>query len=271
MITTLFVYHGYPLDSNIDQGVDAIIVDRRYQTIIDSLKSVQKKNKKTFKYYPFNPNFITDYKGYMLGLTTVELDRIFDFRRQDKWMHTKEDFKKVSGVSDSLLERLAPLFRFPKWETKKFIDASKKVQRHSRIKLTKQHKKDLNLATAEELQQNLTIPDFIVHRIIKYRDKIGGFRGMLQLQDVYGLYTTQIENICKKYTLKISKLPNKLNINKATVKELMQVPYFDFETALEIHDFIEKSGKINSFEELINIEGFPRYKIERIALYLNIN
>jgi hypothetical protein len=42
------------------------------QNEIDSLKLEVAKNKDTI--YPFNPNFISDYKGYKLGLTVKEIE-----------------------------------------------------------------------------------------------------------------------------------------------------------------------------------------------------
>ena len=38
-----------------------------YNKQLDSLKKKSSKKKK-FKIYPFNPNYISDYKGYQLGL-----------------------------------------------------------------------------------------------------------------------------------------------------------------------------------------------------------
>ena len=55
-----------------DNGNNKIIIDAIEQSRIDSLKLVS-KIKDTVKIYPFNPNFITDYKGYTLGTSNVRL------------------------------------------------------------------------------------------------------------------------------------------------------------------------------------------------------
>ena len=39
------------------------------------------------KIYPFNPNFITDFKGYKLGMSSEEIDRLLDYRKQNKWIN----------------------------------------------------------------------------------------------------------------------------------------------------------------------------------------
>ena len=35
--------------------------------------------------YPFNPNFISDYKGYKLGMSIQEIDRLHQYRAQNKY------------------------------------------------------------------------------------------------------------------------------------------------------------------------------------------
>jgi hypothetical protein len=44
------------------------------QSYVDSLKQVKEEYKPTI--YPFNPNFITDVKGYRLGMSVEELNRL---------------------------------------------------------------------------------------------------------------------------------------------------------------------------------------------------
>ena len=55
---------------------------------MDSLRLVETQKRKP-KIYPFNPNFITDYKGYTLGMTNEEIDRLLSFRKKNKWINSK--------------------------------------------------------------------------------------------------------------------------------------------------------------------------------------
>ena len=71
---------------------------------VDSLKLVELENRKP-KIYPFNPNYITDYKGYTLGLTNEEIDRLHKFRAGNQWVNSTKDFQKVTKVSDSVLKQ----------------------------------------------------------------------------------------------------------------------------------------------------------------------
>ena len=83
------------------------------QSQIDSMK--QEKLNYVPKIYPFNPNFITDYKGYKLGMSVPEIDRLIAFRKQNKYVNSPEEFQAVTKVSDSLLHAISPYFKFPDW------------------------------------------------------------------------------------------------------------------------------------------------------------
>ena len=84
-----------------------------HQGEIDALKVAQGDTQPVI--YPFNPNFISDYKGYTLGMTPQQIDRLQAYRKQNKWVNSAEDFKSVTGVSDSLLATISPYFKFPDW------------------------------------------------------------------------------------------------------------------------------------------------------------
>lgn len=240
-----------------------------FQSQIDCLKKEAILVKKAYDLKPFNPNFISDYKGYVLGLSPVELDRLYRYRKRGKWINSITDFKKVTAVSDSLLTVISPLFSFPDWTqgSKKTISFSKNKDPIKSFA----KKGDLNEIDMETLEKEIGVPDFIAERIVAYRNKIEGFVSDLQLKDVSGLYDHQRTKILLSYTVKTPVKINKVNINTATVKELMSVPYFDFETALEIKDFVLENNGILDFKELVKIEGFSLEKIDRIELYLRLN
>ncbi|AXT60705.1 helix-hairpin-helix domain-containing protein [Aquimarina sp. AD10] len=262
LLVSILGYFFYPKSTHVENDLVELTT---FQVQIDSLKSIAEQKKQKFRLKPFNPNFISDYKGYQLGLSPDELDRIYRFRKQDKWINSISDFKKVSGVSDSLLKVIAPLFKFPEWKKKK--TAAKK----STFTKPYTEKEDLNKVLAKQLIDDLQVPDFIAERTIKYRNKIGGFLDDEQLKDIKGLYDFQRKKILSNFTVKSSPNIKKINLNSASVKDLIEIPYFDFETALEITDFIKKNGSVSNFNELGKIEGFSLEKIDRIALYLTLN
>lgn len=239
----------------------------RKQKIIDSLKEEALEERKP-KIYPFNPNFITEYRAYTLGLSPSELKKIQDFRAADKWINSAADFKAVTGVSDTLLAEISPYFQFPEWVTNPRPKTGNKSFYNEK---TFQQKKDLNLATAEELQEINGIGETLSQRIIKFRDRLKGFQVDEQLHDVYGLEYSVVKRIQAEFTVKEKPPVEKININKASASDLATLPFITFNMAREIVDYRYLHEGFTNLEELQKIAGFPAEKIDRFALYLTID
>ncbi|MGY5847725.1 ComEA family DNA-binding protein [Salegentibacter sp. HM20] len=239
-----------------------------FQKKLDSIKA-QDIAADTVKIYPFNPNFLTDYRGYVLGMSPEEIDRLLKFRAGNQWINSAIEFQQVTGISDSLLASISPYFRFPEFvNNRNTYSENAKPRTNSK---SSGDRKDLNLAEARELQQISGIGEVLATRIINYRNKIGGFRDMLQLKDVYGLNFELREKIAEEFKVELSGFPGLISINRAGVLELAELPYFDYELAREIVDYRALREGIQDFEELSKIDGFPYDKIDQIRLYLTID
>jgi len=232
----------------------------------DSVPKYAKKG--TTKMYPFNPNFITDFKGYKLGMSVAEIDRLLAFRKTNRYVNSAREFQEVTQVSDSLLRTIAPYFKFPDWVNQR------NQKKNSFFKSTLPFKKepktilDINLATAEDLKKVYGIGDGLSARILKEKEKLGGFVSMDQLEDIWGLSPEVIEKINQSFAVKTIPDLEKVNVNKANMKELMQFPYFRYPLAKAIITFRSMNGEIKNAEDLAKISGFPVDKIKIIALYL---
>lgn len=234
------------------------------QSYVDSLKQVKEEFKPTI--YPFNPNFISDVKGYRLGLSVEELDRLFAFRKQNKYVNSAEEFQKVTGVSDSLLAIISPYFKFPDWvnQPKKEYDKFENKISDSKPKT----KIDINLATQEDLIKVYGIGPTLSERILKQREVLGGFASIEQLAFVWGLNPDVIENVNKSFAVVSTSGIKKIKINELSIKELSKFPYFNYTIAKEIVTYRSMKGDIQNIEDLTKINGFPVEKLKFIALYL---
>ena len=278
IITLQIVYFIFKNNSN-DSKESKVILDIETQTKIDSLKKeVQKID--SIRIYPFNPNFISDFKGYTLGMSLEEIDRLHAHRLQNKFVNSAEEFQKVTHVSDSLLNTFSQYFKFPDWtqnrspqlsvgSSQRIEDArgnlSSKLEQSSIIRV-----KDLNTATAEDLQLISGIGDILSIRIVKFRDRLGGFLIDDQLNDVYGLEPEVVQRTLKGFKVIDKPVFEKININVASVEEISQLNYIKYVLAQRIVEYREINGTIISFDELTKIEDFPIDKIHRIKLYLTL-
>lgn len=232
---------------------------KKFDSLVLASKNIGSATERTF-----NPNYISDFKGYTLGMSPVEIDRLHQFRAQDGFVNSAEEFQKVTGVSDSLLNSISPFFKFPDWikKTGKDVNADMKVLSANRLK-------DLNLASANDLRQIHGIGEKLSTRIIKFRDRLGGFLINEQLYDVYGLEQEVAQRTLQKFQVLNPPDIKKININAANVEELTSLIYLRYNVAENIVIYREENGLYTSLDDLFNVPGFPVNKIERIGLYLS--
>jgi len=234
------------------------------QTEIDAAKQATELDSP--KMYPFNPNFITDFKGYKLGMSTQEIDRLLAFRKTNKYVNSAHEFQSVTKVSDSLLHIISPYFKFPDW-----VNNKKEFKSYSKQNFQKKESLvvlDINQATQDDLKKVYGIGDGLSERILNEREKLGAFVSMEQMNDVWGLSPEVIEKLNQHF--KVKTVPNikKININTATIKELMQFSYFKYPLAKSIITYRSMNGGIKNGEDLPKIKGFPVEKSNIIVLYL---
>lgn len=253
--------------SSQENQVDDIVI-KKFQKELDSLKRIEVE-KRTPKIYPFNPNYITDYKGYTLGMSQEEINRLLNYRNQNKWINSSKQFQDITKVSDSLLAQISQYFKFPEWVTN---PKQNTFNNYNQVEKTYNQKIDLNIATAIQLQKVNGIGEKLSERIIKFRNKFkGGFIADIQLQDVYGLTPELIEKIKKEFTVKTPRIINKIGLNNATVEELVTIQHIDYELAHEIIDQRTLREGFKDFQELTKVKDFPVDKLEIIKLYLSLN
>ncbi|MDF1516942.1 MAG: helix-hairpin-helix domain-containing protein [Lutibacter sp.] len=235
-----------------------------FQQEMDSLKNVASA-KNIPKIYPFNPNFISDFKGHQLGMSTDEIDKLLAFRAQGKFINSTKQFQEITGVNDSLLAVISPHFKFPDW-----ITSGKTIgKQYSNSKIGKSIvKKDINAASAEDLIIVNGIGEKLAKRIIDYRTKLQGFSFNDQIFEVWALDKEVADKVLQYFEVKKPLTIQKINVNTATFKEVLAIVYLDYELTKKIFNYKNQVAEIQSIEELKKIDGFPREKFSRIALYL---
>ena len=236
------------------------------QNEIDSLKQNRSFKKDTI--YPFNPNFITDYKGYKLGISVQEIDRLHQFRAQNKYVNSAVEFQKVTKVSSDLLQKISPYFKFPDWVTNKSATSYKKFQMYPSKEKVAIIQKDINAATKEDLIAVYGIGEKLADKILIEKDKFGGFVSLEQFQFIWGISPEAIEDLQKRFFVKNTTSILKVAINELSIKELAKFPYFNYALAKEIVIYRSMNNGIKEISDLTKIKGMPNEKIKIIALYL---
>lgn len=235
-----------------------LIIDPDLQKEIDSLKQKALK-----KYEPrlFNPNYINYERGFRLGMSPEEVDRLLEFRTQDKYVNSAAEFQKITGISDSLLHAMSPYFKFPEW-----TKSSNRVESREKPVLKKV---DLNKATYNDLVALKGIGDYFANAVLNEREKLGGFVSVEQLQYIKGLRPEAVTLLKQSTFIKNKPAIVKVNINTASREELIQIPYITSYIAREIVVLRSKEDRPLRKEDLEKISSLPLDKLKIIELYLD--
>lgn len=126
---------------------------------------------------------------------------------------------------------------------------------------------DLNSADSTDLVQLYNIGPTFARRIIRYREKLGGFVEKEQLWEVYGMDSARYNDIAPHLTVG-DTLVQKLDLNSATIEQLKRHPYLDYYQAKAIVQLRDKAGNYRSIEELQKIPIIDNETFEKIAPYL---
>jgi len=256
----------------VDFPSESVEVDKeklsKFTREIDSLKLVKLEESKP-KIYPFNPNYISDYKGSVLGMRNEEIDRLLAFRKKNKWINSTKQFQEVTKVSDSVLNSISPYFKFPEWVSN---PKQSKIYLVNNQPKTFNQKLDLNTVSAKQLQKVNGIGKVLSERIIKFRNKFdGGFISDIQLKDVYGLEPEVIERITNDFTVKTPRLIQKIKLNTSTIDALVTIQHIDYDLAHKIIEQIQLKEGFKSLDELKKVKDFPINKFDIIELYLSLD
>ncbi len=257
IIQLILYFSNFSENEYIDEDEFALLEAR-----MDSLKKLPQLSS-IHKTYLFNPNYISDFKAYKLGLSVEETDRLFNFREKGRFINSATEFQQVTGVSDSLLSSISPLFKFPEWLSK-----NKKKTKPNEAKRQALKIKDLNQVSQEELTIIKGVDSKLARRILSYKNLLKAYSLNEQLYEVYYLDRSTADRILQYYHVIDTPDIAKLDINSASFKQLLAIPYIDYELTKKIVNYRDENLFFQDLEELKKIDSFPLDRFHRIALYL---
>jgi DNA uptake protein ComE-like DNA-binding protein len=139
------------------------------------------------KLFVFDPNNLSEAGWQKLGVRDKTIQTILHYRQKGGRFHLPEDLKKIWGMKPAEAERLIPFVSIPVEEKPILKTAS-----NPSIKVSKPIL--INQATAAELSLLPGVSRSLAGRMIKFRDKIGGFQNLDQVRRTYGV-TDSIFNL----------------------------------------------------------------------------
>jgi competence ComEA-like helix-hairpin-helix protein len=128
---------------------------------------------------------------------------------------------------------------------------------------------DINLADTTAFIALPGIGSKLAERIIKFREKLGGFYSIEQIGEVYGLADPVFQKI-KPLLLTGAFLVKKININTASLDELKAHPYIRFTIAKSIIAYREQHGVYSTMEDLKKLVLMTEDIYAKVSPYLEL-
>ena len=205
--------------------------------------------------YPFNPNRLSSWLAYRLELPNSIVDSIQSRVRNRIYFQTAQEFKDYVSMEDEKFQEIKHLIQFPSH------------QKQSKSTAYKSQKKQLNTATAEDLESVFGIGPTLADRILTTRQSLQGFLVKDQVGDIWGIDHGTLTNLWKSFAL--DSIPNhSIDINTATISELAANHYISYGLASRIVAYRTNSANEINWDTIANKFELDSIHIARIALYL---
>jgi competence protein ComEA len=176
------------------------------------------------------------------------------------------DFEKEMRMQDSLEN-----YRNPKKAYLKsgFAHMSNDSGGYSSLKAKELIIIELNSADTFELQRLRGIGSSFAKRIVKYRERLGGFTDKSQLMEVFGMDTARYHGVMANLAVNRDSI-HKINLNIVTFKDLMKHPYFPFGITKSIILYRKDHKVFKNIEELKSIPGVNDSIFRKIRVYVKV-
>ncbi len=130
---------------------------------------------------------------------------------------------------------------------------------------------NINTVDSMALERLPMIGEKLSARIIKYRDRLGGFVSILQLKEVYGLSDSAFNTIRSFLYVEKTFQPQQLYINKDDYTSLRKHPYAPHLFTKLVLAYRKMHGKYNDIEALKKVEQVDLEVVNRLAPYLSFS
>lgn len=218
----------------------------------------QREIKSEIAYFYFDPNIIDANKWQLLGLSLKQAQSIVNYVAKGGRFYKPEDLKKMYTISPQKYEELLPYVQ---------ITAQKQENNFKSLFIKKEPVMvEINNADTTELTLIRGIGPAFARRIVKYRERLGGFYKKEQLMEVFGIDSTKYNQIKDEITVNKENL-KKLNINTVQYEELKNHPYLTGKQANAIIQYRKQHGNYKSSEDLNKVLILSPEIVQRISLY----
>lgn len=228
---------------------DYIMLPNKDKTVIKSEISRETKNQP----FNFNPNEIELSEWLRLGVDKNIAIRIKKYLSTGASFKSADDLALIYGMDSMTLNRLKPYIQI----------SDLKEDRIESVVI------ELNSADSTMLKKLPGIGWVLSKRIIKYRNLLGGYSSVNQLNEVYGVSDETFNNIREQISVNSDSI-KQISVNESDAKTLSFHPYISSRTASDIIKYRNRNGKFNSIDELNKKKLLTDSLYRKLLPYLNV-
>ena len=261
-----FVYNYYkPIEkdnSNLIASIQLLeVTDQQRNYTRNYIENADVKV--SHRLFKFDPNKIDVEDWQVLGLSAKQAQSIVNYRNKGGKFFKAEDLQRMYTISPEMYKRLLPhvAIENPTDFKKDFQYEKKEYVKKATVIV------DINQADSAALDQVKGIGPAFALRILKYRERLGGFHKKEQLLEVYGLDSAKYAEVKDQISINLKTLRT-ININTADFNQLKTSPYLSYKQINAIIQYRKQHGNYNSVDDLRKILILNTQVIDKIMPYL---
>lgn len=233
-----------------------------------SEKAFDDEQKPATEYHVFDPNTEGSEGLLKLGFSATQIKNIERYRNAGGKFRKNEDLLKLYTVDEDLYSQLEPYITI---ERKPLQLTTKNTQPFSGSQPSRQEplpEIDLNTCDSLELLMLPGIGPAFSSRIVRFRERLGGYVDKRQLMEVYGMDSLRFTKILPYLKLSLNTL-KKIQVNRASFYDLSGHPYITAKDAYLVLKYREQHPPLKYAEEFFAIFPYEIVHSKKLIHYLD--
>lgn len=254
-----------PVTLSESEEIDSFLANLEEQEKIR--KSHTPKNEISAVLQPFDPNTADSVLLRQLGLPVYIVRNILKYRAKGGAFRSPESFSRIYGLKEEVYQKLKPYITIAPLVSVSHVRTDTFRQLKDTIPYIPKYEEgtivDLNKADTSILKRIPGIGSTLARMIVVYRQRLGGFYDVSQLQEV-----PHVGVELNKWFVVTPAGLHKIQVNSASLDKLRSHPYMDFYKAKAIMEYRRKRGKIKGLSQLSMFKEFTEKDLKRLSPYL---
>ncbi len=221
------------------------------------------------KLLPFDPNKVSEEDLRSFGLDNYAIKSWTGFLKKGYRFRKREDVKKIYGLKEEDYLHLFPYLKIEKIAKEKPKAQAYKTKKKYRKQKDNTIRIDINSANEEEFMKLKGIGKKRARTIIKFRNILGGFYSIDQIEEVYGIDSSLFASIKAQLVIDQTKF-KRLNIFELPADSLQTHKFINFRAANAIKRYIKNNPGIEQVEADVirNLDGVDSNYINKALPYM---